>query len=124
MFRSLRPRGPLDAPAEIEGLALEELVAQHLRAPCQLRPGGASHSFWRSRTGLEVDFVLYSLGLFQAIEMNRSCRVDRLDLKDLRAFANDHPEAELLLLSFCQEPLLIDRIRCLPFEGWLRELRP
>jgi hypothetical protein len=28
VFRSLSPRGPLDAPAEIEGLALEGLVAQ------------------------------------------------------------------------------------------------
>jgi predicted AAA+ superfamily ATPase len=32
VFRSLRPRGPLDRPAEIEGAALEGLVAQHLRA--------------------------------------------------------------------------------------------
>jgi hypothetical protein len=29
VFRSLRPRGPLDAPEEIEGMALEGLVAQH-----------------------------------------------------------------------------------------------
>ena len=29
VFRSLRPRGPLDAPEEMEGMALEGLVAQH-----------------------------------------------------------------------------------------------
>jgi predicted AAA+ superfamily ATPase len=45
VFRSLRPCGPLDAPAEIEGLALEGLVAQHLRALCQLRPGGGEPQF-------------------------------------------------------------------------------
>jgi hypothetical protein len=54
VFRSLRPRGPLDAPEEIEGLALDGLVAQHLRALCQLRPEGGSLSFWRTRSGLEV----------------------------------------------------------------------
>jgi len=124
VFRSLRPRGPLDAPAEIEGLALEGLVAQHLRALCQLRPGGASLSFWRTRAGLEVDFVLYGPALFQAIEVKRSRRVDRRDLAALRAFAEDYPEAELLLLSLCEEPLLIDGIRCLPLDRWLRDLRP
>jgi predicted AAA+ superfamily ATPase len=124
VFRSLRPRGPLDAPAEIDGLALEGLVAQHLRALCQLRPGGASLSFWRTRAGLEVDFVLYGPDLFQAIEVKRSRRVDRRDLAALRAFAEDYPEAELLLLSLCEEPLMIDGIRCLPLDPWLRELRP
>ena len=58
VFRSLRPRGPLDAPEEIEGLALESLVAQHLRALCQLRANGTQLSFWRTRAGLEVDFVV------------------------------------------------------------------
>ena len=32
VFRSLRPRGPLDSAVEIDGHALEGLVAQHLRA--------------------------------------------------------------------------------------------
>jgi hypothetical protein len=32
VFRSLRPRGPLDSPGDIEGAALEGLVVQHLRA--------------------------------------------------------------------------------------------
>ena len=58
VFRSLGPCGPLDAPEEIDGIALESLVAQHLRALCQLRPGGAQLSFWRTRSGLEVDFIV------------------------------------------------------------------
>src|SRR5262249_48629755 len=32
VYRALRPAGPLDRPEEIEGAALEGLVAQHLRA--------------------------------------------------------------------------------------------
>ncbi len=32
VFRSLRPAGPIDSPQEMEGGALEGLVAQHLRA--------------------------------------------------------------------------------------------
>ena len=124
VFRSLRPRGPLDAPEEIDGLALESLVAQHLRALCQLRANGTQLSFWRTRTGLEVDFVVYGPDLFLAIEVKRSARVASADLKGLRAFRADYPEAQSLLLSFCPEPLLIDGIRCEPLEGWLRQLRP
>lgn len=32
VYRSLRPAGPLDRSEEIEGMALEGLIAQHLRA--------------------------------------------------------------------------------------------
>jgi len=34
VFRSIRPKGPLDRKEEIEGAALEGLVAQHLQAWC------------------------------------------------------------------------------------------
>jgi predicted AAA+ superfamily ATPase len=124
VFRSLRPRGPLDSPAEMEGVALETLVAQHLRAFCQLRRGGGQLSFWRTRSGLEVDFVAYGPDLFLAVEVKRSRRIGRSDLKALSAFGEDYPEAERLLLSLCPEPLLIDGIRCEPLEAWLKQLRP
>jgi predicted AAA+ superfamily ATPase len=124
VFRALRPRGPLDAPQEIEGLALETLVAQHLRAFVQLRRQGDTLSFWRTRAGLEVDFVVYGPDLFWAIEVKRSARIDKRDLAGLRAFGVDYPQAQLLLLSLAPEPLLIDGIRCEPLEPWLRQLRP
>lgn len=124
VYRSLRPRGPLDAPEEIGGLALETLVAQHLRAFCQLRRRGESLAFWRTRAGLEVDFVLYGPDLFWAIEVKRSARISRNDLAGLRAFGADYPEAERWLLSFAPEPLCIDGIRCEPLEPWLRNLQP
>ena len=98
-----------------EEVKAEALVAQHLRAFCQ---------FWHTRSGLEVDFIVYGPNLFLAIEVKRSRRIDRSDLKALRAFGEDYPEAERLLLSFCPEALLIDGIRCEPLENWLRQLRP
>jgi predicted AAA+ superfamily ATPase len=122
VFRSLRPRGPLDAPEEIEGMALEGLVAQHLRALCQLRADGTSLSFWRTRAGLEVDFVVYGPDVFMAVEVKRSARVHRRDLSALRAFREDYPEADCCLVSFAAEPLLMDGIRCEPLDPWLRSL--
>lgn len=32
VFRTVRPKGTLDRPEEIDGAALEGLIAQHLRA--------------------------------------------------------------------------------------------
>lgn len=124
VFRALRPRGPLDSPHEIEGLALETLVAQHLRAYCQLRRQGDTLCFWRTRSGLEVDFVLYGPDLFWAIAVKRSARIDRRDLAGLKAFGADYPEAQRWLLSLAPESLVIDGIRCEPLEPWLRQLRP
>ena len=59
-----------------------------------------------------------------AFEVNRATRVTAADLKGLKAFQTDDPEATCLLLSFCPEPLLINGIRCEPLEGWLRRVRP
>lgn len=68
VYRSLRPRGPLDRPQEIDGHALEGLVAQHLRA--WNAHGGEQHqlAFWRTRSGVEVDFVIYGPRDFWAVE--------------------------------------------------------
>jgi len=68
--------------------------------------------------------VVYGPDLFWAIEVKRSHRIDRRDLKGLKAFAADYPEADCLLLSLCPEPLVIDGIRCEPLEPWLKQLRP
>ena len=59
VFRSLRPRGPFDRPEEIDGQALEGLVAQHLRAWIAYSRFDVDLVFWRTRAGTEVDFVVY-----------------------------------------------------------------
>ena len=59
VFRSVRPAGPFDRAEEIDGGALEGLVAQHLRAWIDYSHRSASLYFWRTRSGSEVDFVVY-----------------------------------------------------------------
>ena len=71
VFRAVRPRGPLDTPAEIDGASLETLVLQHLRAVMPWRNSDGTISYWRTSTGLEVDFVVYSADAFAAIEVKR-----------------------------------------------------
>lgn len=124
VFRSLRPRGPLDRPSEIGGAALEGLVAQHLRAWIAYSPGDTKLFFWRTRSGVEVDFVVYGDLGFMAIEVQNSATVRSNDLRPLRTFMGDYPEAKPLLLYRGSEELMIDGIRCLPVERFLRDLTP
>ena len=124
VFRSLRPRGPLDRLSEIGGAALEGLVAQHLRAWIAYSRGDTRLFFWRTRSGVEVDFVVYGDLGFMAVEVQNSPTVRANDLRPLRTFMADYPEAKPLLLYRGSEELMIDGIRCMPVERFLRGLTP
>ena len=124
VYRSLRPAGPLDRPEEIDGMTLEGLVAQHLRAWISYRVAGEQLYYWRTKSGSEVDFVVYGPQLFAAFEVKRAARVDRTDLRALRAFREDYPEASVCLLYMGRERLVIDDVAVIPCEEFLRELRP
>jgi predicted AAA+ superfamily ATPase len=123
VYRSLRPREPLDRPEEIEGAALEGLVAQHLRAWLAYA-GGAELFFWRTRSGVEVDFVVYGPAGFWAIEVKNTARVRPDDLRGLEAFATDYPQAEVLLLYRGTRRERRGRIWILPMEDFLESLHP
>jgi predicted AAA+ superfamily ATPase len=124
VFRSLRPRGPLDTPEEIGGASLEGLVAQQLRAWIAYSEQDRSLYFWRTKAGLEVDFVVYGADAFFAIEVKRSKGVSSKDLRALKAFQEDYPHAQACLLYGGRERLKIDKILCLPCEAFLRQLDP
>ncbi|MFL6292945.1 MAG: ATP-binding protein [Thermoanaerobaculia bacterium] len=124
VFVATRPAGPLDRPEEIGGAALEGLIAQHLRAWIDYSGEGFALSFWRTRAGAEVDFVLYGRHGFWAIEVKHSATIRPADLRGLKAFREDYPEAELRLLYRGEEARVVDGIRCLPCEDFLRALIP
>lgn len=124
VYYHLRPKGPLDSPDEIGGMALEGLVLQHLKAWCDYSEGQIKCYFWRSRGGAEVDFVLYGEGCFHAIEVKNAKQVHSKSLKSLKTFLKDYPEATGTLLYRGSEKLMIDGILCRPVEAFLRQLRP
>jgi predicted AAA+ superfamily ATPase len=123
VFRSLRPSGPLDRPQETEGAALEGLVAQHLRAWAAYSDADMELFTWRTRS-LEVDFVLYGPSGLWAVEVKNAARVRPGDLRGLRAFSEDYPEARPILLYRGADRLRVDGVLCLPVESFLRALRP
>lgn len=124
VFRALRPSGTLDRPEEIEGAALEGLVAQHLKAWIDLGSPETSLHFWRTRAGNEVDFVLYGPRTFLALEVKNSARVRPEDLRGLKAFRDEYPESQGALLYRGHDRLAIDGVRCVPVEQFLKALVP
>jgi predicted AAA+ superfamily ATPase len=124
VFRSLRPRGPLDRPAEIAGAALEGLVAQHLRAWVAYTGEGFELFTWRTRGGTEVDFVIYGPQGFWAVEVQNSRTVRPKDLRGLRSFQDDYPESRGLLLYRGEERLRKGAVSCVPVGEFLRALEP
>ncbi len=124
IFRSLRPIGPLDSSYEIDGGALEGLIGQHLRAWIAYSSNVCTLSYWRTKSGVEVDFVLYGENTFWVIEVKNSAKINSKMLKGLTAFREDYPEARALLLYRGEERLLINDVLCLPCESFLRGLIP
>ena len=124
VFRTLRAAGPLDTAAEMNGIALEGLVAQHLRAWRDYQDAAYSLFYWRTRAGNEVDFIVYGPDVFWAIEVKSGEHIHPRDLNGLKAFCEDYPEAKPVLLYRGKEALQKGPILCLPVEEFLLKLTP
>ena len=124
VFRANRPTGPLDSAAELDGAALEGLVAQHLRAWCEYSSGRHELHYWQTRSQVEVDFIVYGeSGLF-AVEVKNANRIRPEDLRALNGFGDDYPKSRRYLLYRGKERLVRDGILCLPCEDFLLALYP
>ncbi len=99
LYKILRPHGILDSFSEIEGIALEGLVAQHLRSWVLSQTETHTLSFWRTHTKLEVDFVIYGPRGFWAIEVKRSPNLGPNDIRAMLAFKEEYPEAQCLFVA-------------------------
>ena len=124
VFRSLRPSGPLDRTEEIEGCALEGLVAQHLIAWNSYRGDKNKVYFWRTAAGSEVDFVVYGDEVFWAIEVKNTSRIRPEDLRSLNSFKDDYPESTVYLLYRGKERIMKNGILCVPCDEFLLKLSP
>ena len=119
LYSSIRPTGPLDKPEEITGVSLETLVYQNLRARIDSLVIPAKLYFWRTQSGIEVDFIVYGSNLFYAIEVKNSGRVRPEDLRGLKSFLKDYPEARAILLYRGDEKIETHDILCIPIVEFL-----
>jgi hypothetical protein len=119
VFRANRRTGPLDSTGEIEGAALEGLVAQHLHAWCDYSRGKHELHYWQTRSRAEVDFVVYGESGLYAVEVKNSKRVQPADLTALKGFAEDYPQSSRFLLYRGDDRIKRDGVLCIPCEEFL-----
>ena len=124
VYRSLRPRGPLDRPEDLLGQALEGLVFQNLQAWIDYSGLDMRLFFWRTRAGSEVDFIVYGSDCFWAIEVKNSSSIRRSDLGPLKTFFEDYPESIPIFLYRGKEVTKQNGILCIPVDIFLKKLDP
>lgn len=102
------------------GKALEHYIFMELNAHRSYRELHYSVDFWRTKSGLEVDFVLADGEV--AIEVKGSSRIDRNDLKGLQAFRDEHTPKQAIIV--CNEPVArqTENIHILPWRTFLEHL--
>ena len=104
------------------GRALEHFVLMELLAYRSYRERDFPIRFWRTKSGLECDFVLGPEGE-TAVEVKGKGSVQTRDLRGLRAFAEEHrPRHALLVCNEVAPRRTSDGIRILPWREFLDRL--
>ncbi len=102
------------------GKALEHFTFMEIAAYNSLRELDFDLNFWRTKSGLEVDFVLG--GGDVAIEVRGTSRVDSADLRSLNAFMDEY--SPRLAIVVCNENAerIYEKIKIMPWRIFLRSL--
>ena len=77
-------------------------------------------NFWRTKSGLEVDFVLG--GGEVAIEVKGASVIEKKDLRPLNAFIEEYHPRKALVVCNEREERVHGKIRIMPYRNFLRYL--
>lgn len=91
--------GSPDPLEEIDGVAIETLVFQELKAHIDNANSAFQIFFYRTQQRHEVDFVLYGNDGFIAIEVMGSKRIRAGDIRALEEFKVDYPRAQVCVFN-------------------------
>lgn len=122
VYRTVRPAGPLDMPEMIEGVAFESLFLQELRSINDYLDMGYRMYYYRTATGIEVDFVVYGERGIRAFEIKRSGRVSSSMLRGLRYFLKQYPQAKGYFIYGGKRKIRDGEIEIVPIEEVFQNL--
>ena len=93
------------------GHAFEHLVVQELVAYMHYRHCEEKLSYWRTYTGVEVDIIVGDARV--AIEIKSTEEVQSRHIKNLKAFAEEHPDSKLMIVSLDVFTRQMGNIECI-----------
>jgi predicted AAA+ superfamily ATPase len=125
VFNSLCKRHISELKGFEAGQAFEHYIFMELKAYQGLTEKDFDITYWRTKTGLEVDFILGKAEV--AIEVKISSHVDRSDLKGLIAFVEEHHPKAAYVVSLDPNPRKMQitadyAIHILPWKVFLERL--
>jgi predicted AAA+ superfamily ATPase len=109
----------LDRNSNLYGKSFEQFICMELRAYLSYKRKKLPLTYWRSKSGHEVDFLI---GTRTAIEVKASRKINRNDLKGLNYLNEEGVFQNLILVS--QDPIstLTGSILTVPWQKFLSDL--
>jgi predicted AAA+ superfamily ATPase len=102
------------------GRAFEHFIHMEIHAHRSYSELGYDVNFWRTKSGLEVDFIL--AGGEVALEVKGTSRIDDRDLYALRSFSEEFKPKHSLVVCNEKEERLVGKIRIVPWKPFLAKL--
>lgn len=102
------------------GKAFEHFILMEILGHRSYRELDYDLNFWRTKSGLEVDFILGRGEV--AIEVKGSSRIDSSDLRPLKAFIQEYRPVKAFVVCNERLPRVHEGIRILPWREFLKML--
>jgi uncharacterized protein len=103
------------------GRLFEQFVVLELKRLLAYREKDWTLHYWRTSHGAEVDIVLDTGNGVWAVEIKSGEVIRPSELRGLRAFRDDHPDARLLCVGDLDRPFKLGEIECLPWRDFLEQ---
>lgn len=117
--RVLQHRSLLNIKTPEFGEAFEHYIFHELQTYVDYHNILNSLHYWRSISGLEVDFILSDT---TAIEVKSSQNISRQDLKNLQALSEEKQLKNYILVCLEKTPRIMNNIKILPWNIFLEQL--
>lgn len=116
-------RLPLREGTFAYGNAFEHFIINEIASRISYRQPDFTLSYLHTADGAEIDLIIERPGESLAlVEIKSSSRIDEHDLRHLKRFRSDFPDAQRYCLSRDDRSQNIDGIWCLPWDLGIREL--
>ncbi|MBU0734872.1 MAG: AAA family ATPase [Proteobacteria bacterium] len=105
---------------ELFGKAFEHFLFMEIAAYNSYRELDFDINYWRTKSGLEVDFVLGRGEV--AIEVKGSSRVDKRDLRPLKTFVETYSPKSAFVVCNERAERVVGKMRIVPYREFLQAL--
>ena len=102
---------------ETFGKAFEEFILMEIAAYRGYHELDFPINYWRTKTGLEVDFILGAGEV--ALEVKGGTRLDSKDMHGSRAFLKEYKPKKSIIVSNEKEPRVVNGITVMPWKDFL-----